>query len=253
MSDRDENGILHVAALSGGHDSTIMSLMLKEREPRQYAYVITPTGDELPEMFAHWRMLAERLGGPLIPIMGGTLSSTIAAQGMLPNHRARFCTRIIKIMPYRHFLKEQAMVGPVVSYIGLRADELGRAGGAYDDIDGVTMRFPLREWGMGEDEVQAGLAERGVKCPDRTDCGLCYHQRLGEWFELWQNHPDHYLKGEIMEARYGHTFRSPGRDSWPASLREMRARFEAGDRPTVSLNRMARERMAAGGCRVCSL
>ena len=50
----DENGVMHVVALSGGHDSTALALLLNEREPRPYNYVCTPTGDELPEMFEHW-------------------------------------------------------------------------------------------------------------------------------------------------------------------------------------------------------
>lgn len=255
MIERDENGVLHIVALSGGHDSTALSLLLKEREPRPYNYVCTPTGDELPEMFEFWNWLGSDnvLGKRLLPIMSGTLQSVIAQENMLPNFRARFCTRKLKIEPYRKFLIEHAALGPVVSYVGLRADEPGRAGGAYDDIDGVTMRFPLREWGMGENDVQAALAERDIKCPDRTDCALCYHQRLGEWYELWQNHPDRFDGGVALEQKYGATFRTPGRDTWPSSLADMRQRFEAGEKPTISLNRMARERMAAGGCRVCSM
>jgi len=250
---RDENGIAHIAGLSGGHDSTSMCLQLNEREPRPYNYLCTPTGNELPEMFQFWQLLGDLLGRRLIPIMNGTLSSVIAAEGMLPNIRARFCTRILKIVPYRDFLIREAANGPIVSYVGLRADEPGRAGGVYDDIPGVTMRFPLREWGQGEDEVQADLAARGVKCPDRTDCAWCYHQRLGEWWELWWHHRELYMDAERLEIKMGHTFRTPGRDSWPSSLRELRLRFEAGDVPDKSLNRMMRERQLVGSCRVCRL
>lgn len=255
MLTRDENGVLHVVALSGGHDSTIMSFLLKEQEPRPYVYVCTPTGDELPEMFQFWNWLGsdDALGSRIIPIMAGSLKKLIREEGMLPNFRARFCTRILKIEPYRKFLIEQAAQGPVVSYVGLRADEEGRAGGAYDDIPGVTMRFPLREWGMGESEVQAGLAERGIKCPDRTDCARCYHQRIGEWFELWRDNNAIFMDAAEDEREIGATYRTPGRDSWPTSLAEMAQRFEAGDKPTISLNRLARERMNAGGCRVCSM
>jgi 3'-phosphoadenosine 5'-phosphosulfate sulfotransferase (PAPS reductase)/FAD synthetase len=255
MLQRDENGVLHVVALSGGHDSTIMSFMLKEREPRPYNYVCTPTGDELPEMFDFWRWLGSdnALGRGLIPIIAGTLNGLIREFGALPNFQQRWCTRRLKIEPYREFLISQSKLGPVVSYVGLRADEEGRAGGAYSDIDGITMRFPLREWGMGETEVQAGLADRGIRCPNRTDCAKCYHQRLGEWWELWDAYPDLFNEAVIFEDETGHTFRTPGRDSWPSSLREMRERFERGDKPTISLNRMARERMQSGGCRVCSL
>src|SRR6185312_11813979 len=125
---RDQDGVLHVVALSGGHDSTAMSMLLQERDPRPYNYVCTPTGDELPAMFEHWRNLGERLGRRIYPIMAGTLDSIIRQERMLPNFRARFCTRILKIEPYRKFLIQQASLGPIVSYVGLRADEPGRAG-----------------------------------------------------------------------------------------------------------------------------
>lgn len=255
MLERDENGVLHIVALSGGHDSTIMSFLLKEREPRPYEYVCTPTGDELPEMFEFWRWLGsvDGLGRRLIPIMNGTLKSVIAKESTLPNFRRRFCTRILKIEPYRKFLKEQAAGGPVVSYVGLRADEPGRAGGAYDDIEGVEMRFPLREWGMGEDDVQAGLAERGIKCPDRTDCARCYHQRIGEWWELWWHNRDIFNDAVNDELIIGGTYRTPGRDSWPSALIDLAVRFEAGDIPDKSLNRILRERQLIGSCRVCRM
>lgn len=250
---RDEVGVLHVIALSGGHDSTALALLLKEREPRPYNYVCTPTGDELPTMFAHWKSLGERLGRLVYPMSRKTLNTVIQEQGSLPNFRMRYCTRILKIEPYREFLKEQAAIGPVVSYVGLRADEPGRAGGAYDDIAGVTMRFPLREWGFGEDDVQETLRQFGVIVPDRTDCGRCYHQRIGEWYELWLYYPEVFEDAACQEEQMGATFRTPGRDSWPSSLREMGKRFAAGDIPTISLNRLARERMSTGACRVCSL
>ncbi len=253
LIERDENGVGHVVALSGGDDSTAMSVLLAEREPRPYTYVCTPTGNELPEMFAHWRSLGDRLGKRILPIITNTLQAAIRQEGMLPNFRARWCTRKLKILPYKAWLARQAVYGPIVSYVGLRADEMGRAGGAYEDISGVTMRFPLREWGMDDPMVHAVLAERGIVIPNRTDCAWCYHQRIGEWFELWRDHNDIFFEAVTEEDVMGATFRTPGRDSWPSSLREMAARFDAGDVPTVSLNRLTRERMEAGGCRVCSL
>lgn len=256
LFDRDlTDGKFHVVALSGGHDSTILSVLLKRKEPRVYNYVCTPTGDELPPMFAHWRLLGQSLGRRIIPVMGGTLRQAVREQKMLPNFRDRFCTRIIKIEPYREVLKELALIAPVVSYVGLRFDEEGRAGGAYGDIDGIEMRFPLREWEMGETEVQAGLAEEGIACPDRTDCARCYHQRLGEWYELWLNYRDIFTDAENDEVEFGATYRTPGRDTWPSSLREMRLKFEAGETPHRSLMRLQRERESqkVGACRVCSL
>jgi 3'-phosphoadenosine 5'-phosphosulfate sulfotransferase (PAPS reductase)/FAD synthetase len=252
--ERDADGVLHIVALSGGHDSTILSFLLKEREPRPYTYVCTPTGDELPEMFDFWLWLGtdEALGKRLLPIIGGTLKGIVKQEKAIPNNRMRFCTRKLKIEPYRRFLVEQAALGPVVSYVGLRADEEGRAGGAYDDIAGVTMRFPLREWGMGETEVQAGLAERGINVPDRTDCARCYHQQLGEWWRLWHDYPEIYADAEGEEAEIGHSWRNPSRDNWPARLADLRGEFEAGKVPraTVRQHDMFRR---VGQCRACTL
>ena len=75
------------------------------------------------------------------------------------------------------------------------------------------------------------LNRRDVEIPDRTDCALCFYQRLGEWWDLWRFYPELYAEGERLEAEMEHTFRSDGRDTWPAGLAELRKRFEAGEVP----------------------
>jgi 3'-phosphoadenosine 5'-phosphosulfate sulfotransferase (PAPS reductase)/FAD synthetase len=240
----------HVVALSGGKDSTALALRLAEVEPRDYVYVCTPTGNELPEMFAHWNKLGELLGKPILPIMHRTgLQGVVREQKMMPNFRARFCTRILKIEPYRRWLVENT---PCVSYVGLRADEEGRAGGSYQDIDGVQMRFPLREWGWKKADVLGYLETRGVSIPRRTDCAICYHQRIGEWWELWKNFPEEWATGEKLEAEIGGTLRSPGRDSWPVAMKDLREAFESGRVPK-SVQMQDNEMRASGECRVCTL
>lgn len=237
----------HVVALSGGKDSTAMALRLLDVEPREYTYICTPTGNESDEMFAHWRRLGELLGRPIVPVVGGSLISEIERQQHIPNVWARWCTRALKIEPYAAWLAQSA---PCVSYVGLRADEPAREGGDYSDVPGVTARYPLREWGWTVREVWAYLDARGVSIPARTDCQLCFFQRLGEWYTLWRDHPEAWAEGERIEAVTGHTFRSPGRDSWPAALKDLRARFEAGDAPRGAHQR---DLFAELKCRVCRI
>jgi 3'-phosphoadenosine 5'-phosphosulfate sulfotransferase (PAPS reductase)/FAD synthetase len=230
----------HIVALSGGKDSTAMALRLRELQPdRDYLWCCTPTGDELPEMFDHWRKIGEMLGKPIQPIIvKGGLKRLVRSQVMIPNHRARWCTRMLKIEPWGAFLLRLLKKHDhVVSYVGLRADEMGRKGGDFNEISGVESRYPLREWGWGLNEVLGYLQDRGVTVPARTDCARCFYQRVSEWWTLWKDHPEIYADAEsdeefIAEERgKAHTWRNEGRDSWPADLASLRKRFEIGERP----------------------
>lgn len=251
----------HVVALSGGKDSTAMALRLAEVEPdTEREYVCTPTGNELPEMFAHWRRLGDLLGARIMPVMAGTLGARIEHYKALPNWRQRWCTKELKIQPFAAYL---ATVVPAVAYVGLRADEEVRPGVDYTFVGDVTTRYPLREWGWGITDVYDYLDRREVVVPDRTDCGVCFFQRLTEWYDLWLDHPDAWAEGEAWEALSGHTFRSPGRDTWPASMAGLREVFEAGRKPKGWVPRAERTRrlalftepdaLAAAKCRTCTL
>lgn len=203
-------------------------------------------------MVAHMHALSKLLGSKIIPVTNGTLASVIEKEKMLPNFRARFCTRILKLKPYGQFMVEHA---PAISYIGLRDDEDGREGaqpgGDYAALNTpVQIDFPFQRWGWGIDEVWKYLDSKGVSIPDRTDCARCPYQTLGEWYNLWLYHREIYAGAENQEFEYGHTFRSAQRDSWPASLFELRLLFEAGKTPERSLRMMEKRK---GMCRRCSM
>jgi 3'-phosphoadenosine 5'-phosphosulfate sulfotransferase (PAPS reductase)/FAD synthetase len=240
---------VHVVALSGGKDSTAMALRLAELEPRDYTYVCTPTGDELPEMFEHWKALGVLLGKPIQPVMGGTLKVLVTQWNALPNWRQRWCTRALKIEPYAAWMMKQPK--PLTSYVGLRFDEPERDGGDYAAVPDVTLRFPLREWEWGISEVLGYLDKRGVSIPERTDCGRCFFQTLGEWWRLWKDHPTVYADAEAEEVATGHTWRSPGRDTQPTALADLRKKFESGFIPIG--NPAQRDLFKGLQCRVCRI
>lgn len=244
--------MIHVQALSGGKDSTALAFALAEREPRKYIRVCTPTGDELPDMVAHWRRLEASLGPITYVRAAKDLTGLIEHWNALPNNLQRWCTRMLKIQPYREWLTRVSTYGDVVSYVGLRADEEERVGGIYDDIAGVEQRYPLREWGWTEGDVLSYLEQLGVVIPDRTDCARCYHQTLGEWWHLSRRYPDIYADAERQEAETGHTFRNPKRDTWPTALSDLRAKFEAGYVPPRTVQQIDLFR-GSTKCRVCSI
>lgn len=231
----------HVVALSGGKDSTAMALRLAEVEPRDYTYICTPTGRELPEMVAHWTMLEGLLGKPILRVTNGTLDSWIEEWKALPNFRMRWCTRVLKIEPMLAWLKAHE---PCVHYVGLRADEETREG-IYGD---TPSDYPLRRWGWGIGHVKGYLKERGVSIPVRTDCDLCFFQRITEWKALLRKYPDRYAEAEAHEEKTGATFRTPGRDSWPTALKDLRA--EIGRQPELFV---ADDESRSGMCRECTL
>lgn len=239
---------MHVVPLSGGKDSTATAVWLREHEPRDYAYVCTPTGNELPDWFDHMRALAARLGRPIEPVMGGTLKGIIQRERMIPNWRARFCTRMLKLDPFAAWLMRRT---PATIYVGLRADEEEREGGDYHRVPEVTVRHPLRELGWTKADVFAFLDQRNIRIPERTDCAWCFFQTLGEWWLLWHEHAEIYAEAEEIEAEQGHTFRSPRRDSWPTSLRDLRVRFEAGKVPPGTRRQV--DLFRGLQCRVCRL
>lgn len=221
----------HIVALSGGKDSTAMALRLAEIEPQDYIYAITPTGDELPEMYDHWQRVATVLNKALTVVSSGrSLHGIIEREKALPNWRMRFCTRQLKIEPFQAFIIENS---PATVYVGLRADESedNRTGAVYGELVDVVQRYPLREWGWGLEDVWAYLGEKGVEIPERTDCARCFFQTLPEWYNLWYHYPELYRDAEQDEAAIGATYRSPGRDTWPASLAELRLQFEQGNIP----------------------
>ena len=231
----------HVVGLSGGKDSTALALRLAEIEPRDYEYICNETGNELPAMQDHWKKLEDMLGKPILRVRHTKdLEGTIYQMNMLPSVFARWCTRVLKIQPTIAYM-EQLPEGSVL-YVGLRADEEARRGLYGEDI---AIRFPMREWGWKEADVWAYLDQRDVCIPVRTDCAWCPYQRLGEWRDLYHNHPDLWEQGAALEKRMGATFRSPGRDTWPADMDALGREFASG-RPLRAFKR-------GQTCRVCSL
>jgi phosphoadenosine phosphosulfate reductase family protein len=215
--------VTHVVALSGGKDSTALALRLLEVEPRDYTYICTPTGDENQATVDHWSRLEDLLRAPIVRITNGTLDSWIEHFRALPNHRMRWCTRLLKIEPTMAFLLAHA---PVTHYVGLRADEPTREG-IYGEVAAMT-RYPLREWGWRLKEVVGYLRDRGVKIPARTNCRRCYEQQLPEWKKLWRDEPAAYEAAAAQERATGSTFRSPSRDTWPAPLDALAVEFRRG-------------------------
>ena len=235
-----------IVAFSGGKDSTALVLEMQRRGEAIDGLLVTPTGDELPDVWRHWNEVAEHVGCEVIRPKAPTLEEAIASQGALPNFRMRWCTRLIKIQPMIAWAVGSG--ADAVICVGLRADEEERRGIISEH---VSTRFPLREWGLGLHDVLRIVDRSPFQVPRRTDCARCYHQRIHEWWDLWHDHPDLFASAVEDERRTGHTFRTPGRDTWPVALSELGAAFASGRTPKKRVNLDLFDDIEI--CRVCSL
>jgi 3'-phosphoadenosine 5'-phosphosulfate sulfotransferase (PAPS reductase)/FAD synthetase len=232
----------HIIALSGGKDSTAMALRLKEINPHiKYEYVISPTKDELPEMKQHLARL-ETILGPFKIIGDIGLIELIKEQKMIPNFRARFCTRILKIEPFIAYMEKAP--NKSLLYVGLRYDEPGRLGLQKNNI---KVKYPLKDWVWNIDLVNWYLKRKNIKIPNRTDCGCCFFQRLPEWKNLLLKYPDRFEKYIQLEKEIGYTFRTPNKDAWPTSLSELKKEILSGRKMRKTKARLNKK------CKFCTM
>lgn len=210
-----------VAAFSGGKDSTALAYMLR---PKYLLY--TSTGNELPPVEQHIQLVAADIGAEVIRPPGPTLAELIAQYRSLPNYRMRWCTHRIKVLPAMKWMKDHP---DVTLAVGLRHDEPTRKG--IYGLDPARFIFPLRDEKMDVGDVWGVIKSLGIDIPIRTDCAICFFQRLGEWYQLWRDWPAYWREGEDWESFTGHTFRSPSRDTWPAAMQGLRREFERGRIP----------------------
>lgn len=169
-------------AFSGGTDSTALALIEEDATP-----VFTDTGDEFDEVYAHIEKFERVTGRRVERIISkeGTLPEYIERTKFMPNHRARFCTRIFKIEALNEWLTSAGQL-PAEIFIGLRADEPESLRvGNLTELDGLGIRYPLRERGLVLTDVirvclEWDLLPRRTAYMARGGCKGCYYKRKSE-------------------------------------------------------------------------
>ena len=116
----------------------------------------------------------------------------------MPNHAARWCTRLFKIEPMNRFLSGN---GQATLNIALRADEQYRTGNT-TEMDGLTIRYPLQEWGMVRKDVlevcvHYDLLPRAYPYSARGGCKGCFYKRKSELIAMQALRPD--IVSELRE------------------------------------------------------
>ncbi|KKN31846.1 hypothetical protein LCGC14_0819700 [marine sediment metagenome] len=192
----------HIVALSGGKDSAALALYLKGKV--ECEYVFYDTGRELPEVYEFLNQLEVRLGTVnRVRFRDRDFDWYLRQWGyMLPSPWRRWCTRYLKIYPYRHYVgKDDCIV-----YIGIRADEDRE--GKYDGaIATVAHAYPLKDAGIDRAGVLSILDGAGIKLPDfyrwrsTGGCWCCPFQRKSDWAGLKMFHPDLFQRAVEDEEK----------------------------------------------------
>ncbi len=195
----------HVLGLSGGKDSAALAVYIKDKYPEVHEkveYFFTDTGAELKEVYDFLDKLEAYLGKEIARLSSGKdFDHWLKVHNeYLPSAKQRWCTRTMKIKPFEEFVGND----PVISYIGIRADE--NREGYISHKETIKAVFPFVEDGLIRSDIFQILSDSvGVpeyyKWRSRSGCYFCFFQRQDEWLGLKRNHPDLFEKAREYENK----------------------------------------------------
>jgi len=211
----------HVLSFSGGKDSTALGIYMLQNYPEiPLEFVFCDTGTELPETYEFIERF-EAIFGVRIKRLNALEMLGIQEKGnrtpfdvildeyyggFLPSPQARWCTRMLKIKPFEHYIGNDR----AYTYIGIRADE-DRLGYQQQkplkisDQQNILPVYPFQEDGMGIEDVKGVLDDSGLGLPpyyewrSRSGCYFCFYQQVGEWQGLKEKHPELFEKAKQYE------------------------------------------------------
>jgi hypothetical protein len=107
---------------------------------------------------------------------------------------------MLKLKPYEDFIGDD----PVISYVGIRADEPQRKG-YISTKPNIKTVFPFVENNIRFEDVKRILKGSGLGVPryyewrSRSGCYFCFFQQKREWIRLKNFHPELFEKAKAFE------------------------------------------------------
>lgn len=191
----------HLLGISGGKDSAALAIYMNTHHPEiDFEYFYTDTGKELPEVYDFLNQLEGFLGKEihrLNPRKDFDYWLKVFNY-YLPSPQTRWCTRVLKLVPFQEWIKPMLAAGDeVYSYVAIRADEEHRTGMA-ESHPNLHVVMPFREDGINKAGVYEILESSGIGLPkyyewrSRSGCTFCFFQQKIEWVHLLERHPDKF-------------------------------------------------------------
>lgn len=198
----------HVLGLSGGKDSAALAVFMRQHYPAlTIRYFFTDTGKELPEVYDFLGRLEGFLGRPIEYVNPHRdFDFWLRQYGhFLPSAQTRWCTRKLKLEPFKHWIRPLLQAGDTVnSYVAIRADE-GHRDGMVAQHDNLVVKFPFRDHGVDKLGVLEILEASGLGLPkyydwrSRSGCTFCFFQQKVEWVRLKRTHPAAFEEAKAYE------------------------------------------------------
>ena len=193
--------VRHILALSGGKDSSALAVYMRGKVENM-EYVFCDTGEELEETYEYISKLQDNLCTEITTLKSERDFKYYVDlyNGVLPDARTRWCTRMLKLKPYEDYIGDD----PVISYVGIRADEPHRTG-YISTKPNIKAVFPFVEDNIRHDDVMRILKDAWLGLPryydwrSRSGCYFCFYQQKIEWVGLKENHPDLFEKARAFE------------------------------------------------------
>lgn len=198
----------HLLGISGGKDSAALAVYMSIHHPElDIEYFFTDTGKELPEVYEFLGRLEGFLGKPINYLNPHRDFDywLRCYNNFLPSPQTRWCTRSMKLEPFREWTKPMLAAGEeVYSYVAIRADEEHRTG-MVERHKNFHVILPFREAGIDKAGVYDILNSAGIGLPayyewrSRSGCTFCFFQQKIEWVHLLEHHPDKFAEAMAYE------------------------------------------------------
>lgn len=207
----------HILALSGGKDSAALAVYMKEKYPDiDLEYVFTDSGCELPETYEYLDRIRAVLNIKITVVkpekgwddywsLTKVKKTPYGIFTYLPSPKNRWCTEVLKLVPYQRWLKTNYPEDKIHSYVGLRADESQRKG-FLTKKKNLMVHYPFIEDKLVFKDIQKLLRDSGLGFPSyyswrkRSGCYFCFYQTKKEWLGLYQHHPNLFYKAMSYET-----------------------------------------------------
>ncbi|HPL66462.1 MAG TPA: phosphoadenosine phosphosulfate reductase family protein [Smithellaceae bacterium] len=201
ISAESDKPVRHILALSGGKDSSALAVYMLGKV-KNLEYVFCDTGEELDETYEYINRLQDFLCSKInwLKSEKDFRYYVDLYNGVLPDARTRWCTRMLKLKPYEDFIGDD----PVISYVGIRADEPHRKG-YISTKPNIKTVFPFVENNIRLEDVERILKDSGLGVPryyewrSRSGCYFCFYQQKREWIGLKNFHPELFEKAKAFE------------------------------------------------------